>query len=314
MPFAIAYAPATVANLGVGFDVLGLALKSPGDIVRAELRDTPGVVIASIEGDGGKLPLEPTQNTAGTAAASVLRLLGTSKGVTLHIKKQLPLGSGLGSSAASAVAAAMAVNALFGEPLPREELLAPSLDGEAVASGYHPDNVGPSLFGGITLFTAPSADEMSRLPVPLHLNLALVTPNVMVKTADARAVLPQDVPLKSMIRQTGLIARLVDALYRGDVPLMGRLMEQDCVIEPARQHLMPHFGAVRVAAKAAGALGLVISGAGPTLLAVCDHAATAAQVAEAMHGVYAAAGIEAKSQHGQVSREGAQVLEAQPYL
>lgn len=305
---AEAFAPATAANLGVGFDILGLALHQPGDVVRARLTDTPDVVIERIEGDGGRLPRETELNTAGVAAQSTLRKIGASQGVALSVYKHLPLGSGLGSSASSAVAAAVAVNALFGEPLSREELLDPILDGEAVASGRHPDNVGPSLFGGITLFTFPTPEGLTRLPVPDNLYLALVTPDIEVKTAEARAILPKDVPLASMIRQTAAVAVLIDALYRRDIRALGRAMESDRVVEPARQHLMPHFMEIREAAHAAGAHGLVISGAGPTLLAVCDNPRTAIAVKDVMQAVYSEHRIESQGYHDTVCTEGARVL------
>ncbi len=311
---AEAFAPATAANLGVGFDIMGVALREPGDTVCVELSDTPGVEIVHIEGDGGVLTHDPKRNCASVSAQSTLNLIGTDKGVRMTIRKGLPLGSGLGSSAASAVAGAFAVNALFGNPLTQEQLLTPSLDGEAVASGYHPDNVGPALFGGITLFTSPSADAMVKIPPPKNLHLALVTPEVSIKTADARAVLPESISLKTMINQTGNVAMLVDALYRGDIRQLGRAMESDQVIEPARQYLMPFFRTIREVAHDNGAYGLVISGAGPTLLAVCGTEAAAAQVAAAMVAVYDDKKIRSTSQYGQICPEGARVLRVEPHL
>ena len=305
---AEAFAPATVANLGVGFDILGLALIEPGDTVRVVPRDEPGSALVDIQGDGGALPRDADKNTACIAANSVLKALGASHGVAITLHKDLPLASGLGSSAASAVAAAVAVNALFGEPLLRPELLPACLDGEAAVSGYHADNVGPSLLGGITLITGTQADQIRRLPVPENLHLALVTPAVAVPTAEARAVLPQNVPLKDMVLQTGAVARLMDALYRGDIEALADAMEDDRVIEPARAHLMPLLREVRTAARGAGALGLVISGAGPTLCAVCDAPASAAQVADAMGSVYDGAGIENTTRHTQVAKDGARIV------
>jgi homoserine kinase len=202
----------------------------------------------------------------------------------------------------------VAVNALFGEPLARAELLPACLDGEAVVSGRHPDNVGPSLLGGITLITGTSADLIRPLPVPDNLYFALVTPDAPVPTAEARAVLPQTVTLRQMVAQTGGVARLVDALYRGDLEAMAAAMESDGIIEPARAHLMPLLVEVRRAAQHAGALGLVISGAGPTLCAVCDSAPRAQTVAAAMGAVYDNAEIGNITQHTQVCAEGARVL------
>ena len=307
-----AFAPASMGNLGVGFDIMGLALREPGDIACAERCDAPGAVLAAIEGEGGALPLDPAQNTATVAANSVLRRIGAPGGVRITLHKRLPAGSGLGSSAASAVAAAVAVNALFGEPLSRAELLAPCMDGEAVASGgYHPDNVGPSLLGGITLITGAASRataHIRRLPVPPDMHLALVTPAVVVPTAMARAVLPQAVTLRQMVAQTGAVARLVDALHRGDLATVAEAMESDSVIEPARAHLMPLLADARAAARRAGALAVVISGAGPTLCAVCDSQAAAQKVAAAMGALYDDAGIGNTTRHTRVSEEGARLL------
>mgnify|MGYP005836030287 CR=1 FL=1 len=305
---AAAFAPATVANLGVGFDVLGLALREPGDIVIAERRESPGAAVRLIEGDGGILPYEAKKNTACVAAESALRLIGAPAGVWLTIQKGLPSASGLGSSAASAVAAAVAVNALFGEPIDRAELLGACLDGEAVASGYHPDNVAPALLGGITLATGLTPAQIHRVPVPESLYLALVTPNVAVPTAEARAVLPKLIPLKAMVTQTAAVAYLLYTLYEGDIAALGAAMERDGIIEPARAHLMPRLDEARTTAKAAGAHGLVISGAGPSLMAVCSDAVQAQRVADALRFVYDSSGIGCTAFSTQVSSEGARVL------
>ncbi len=306
---AEAFAPATMANLGVGFDILGLALHEPGDIVRAELSEVSGVQITDIEGDGGQLTRDPEKNTAGIAAASTLRLIGTTKGVRLVIRKNLPLASGLGSSSASAVAAAVAVNALFGSPLSVKQLLSPSLDGEAAVSGRHADNVAPCLFGGITLVTGIDADQIRVLPIPPSLYLALVTPDVAVPTVMARAVLPATVPLKTMVLQTAYVAQLVDAIYRGDLTAMAHAMEGDQVIEPARAHLMPLLLEMRQIAHDNGALGLVISGAGPTLCAVCNDKEIAGKVALVMRLRYDAADIPSVTRCTGISATGARVLQ-----
>ncbi|MFN8379087.1 MAG: homoserine kinase [Anaerolineae bacterium] len=304
-PRAVAFAPATMANLGVGFDILGLAVAEPGDTIEAVFSDEPGVHISDITGDGGRLPREAERNTAGIAAQSVLLLAGETRGVALNIHKGLPLASGLGSSAASAVAAAVAVNILIGEPLTRAELLPAALDGEAFVSGRHADNVAPCLLGGITLSFGLTASEIWSLPVPENLWLALVTPAVEVPTAQARAVLPEHVPLKTMVTQTASVARLMSALYRGDIPAMAAAMEADRVIEPARAHLMPKLHEVRRAAHLAGAYGLVISGAGPTLAAVCDDPETARVTAKAIERVYIEAGYGAVARACQVAVGGA---------
>lgn len=303
---AEAYAPASMGNVGVGFDILGLAFEEPGDVVQAYLRDKPGVAVVAIEGDNGALPTDPDKNTAAVAAQALLNAVGSQQGVDLILRKQLPLASGLGSSAASAVAAAVAVNALLGSPLAKDDLLAACLEGEARVSGYHADNVAPSLFGGIVLIVAQH--HIRRLPVPPDLWLALVTPDVAVPTAEARAVLPQFVSLANMTAQTAAVALLIDALHRGDVEQMAMAMESDQVVEPARVHLMPRLAEVRSAAKRSGALAVVISGAGPTLCAICDSPDTARLAAAAMKAEYDGAGIASAARHCKVGMEGARVL------
>lgn len=303
---AEAYAPASMGNVGVGFDILGLAFEEPGDVVQVRLRDEPGVTVVAIEGDGGALPFDPRKNTAAAAAQALLDTIGARQGVDLTLYKRLPLASGLGSSAASAVAAAVAVNALFGAPLAKEDLLPACLEGEACVSGYHADNVAPSLLGGIVLIAG--AGLIRRLPTPPGLWLALATPEVAVPTAAARAVLPASVPLGQMKSQTAAVALLVDALYRGDIEQLAAAMESDSVVEPARAHLMSRLAEVRAAAKRGGALAVVISGAGPTLCAVCDTAAAACQAAAAMKAEYDEAGINSAVRHCQVGAEGARVL------
>ncbi len=305
-----AFAPATVANLGVGFDILGLALLEPGDTVRVEKCPDRAATVVAIEGDRGQLSYDRFKNTASVAADALLKQIDADCGVLLTLVKGLPLASGLGSSAASAVAAAVAVNALFGEPLAREDLLPACLEGEAAVSGYHADNVAPCLFGGITLCTGLTADKIYRLPVPDGLFLSLLSPDVPVPTSQARAVLPKDIPLKQMVAQTGQVARLVDALHRGDIAAMAAAMEADLVVEPARAHLMPLLKEARAAAKQAGALGLVISGAGPTLCAVCDDETTSARVGAALKALYDTAKIDSTARQTRVAVDGAQVLSA----
>jgi homoserine kinase len=302
-----AYAPASMGNMGIGFDILGLAFEEPGDEVRAELRSQSGVEIVEITGDGGRLPREAHKNTASVAVMAYLHQIGMADcGVALWLKKGLPLASGLGSSAASAVAAVFAVNALLDNRFTREELLPACLEGEALVSGHHADNVGPCLFGGITLITG--VDQIQRLPVPADMHLALVTPDVEVPTAEARAVLPVSIPLATMVHQTGGVALLVDALYRGDLAAVAAAMAMDQVIEPARAHLMPYFQSVREQAIRAGALVVVISGAGPTLCAVCDSAVIAAGVAETMQAAYTEVGINAVVRHTRVDPTGVRIV------
>jgi homoserine kinase len=304
---AEAFAPATVANLGVGFDILGMAVEGAGDTIIAVPADGTGAKILSIEGDNGKLSHDADKNVATIAANALLNALNRKDGVGIHLKKGLPLASGMGSSAASSVAAVVAVNALLGYPFKKEELLPFTLEGEAAVSGYHADNVAPCLLGGITLVNGTGIQDIRNLPVPEKLHLALVTPDVAVPTAEARAVLPKEIALKTMVKQTGAVAELMDALYRGDVPAMAKAMEGDTVVEPARAHLMPYLPEIRFAAKRAGALGLVISGAGPTLCAICDEASIAERVASDMQAVYTSAGLASIIRFCKVMKDGATV-------
>ncbi len=307
---AEAFAPATVANLGVGFDILGLALGGFGDRASVEFQDEPEVVIADIQGDGGQLPREAELNVASVAARALLDHLGERRGLRIELVKGLPLASGLGSSAASAVAAVMALNKLAGEPFKREELLPFCLEGEALVSGYHADNVAPCLLGGIVLVAGITVEAIRPLPVPADFHLALATPDFPVPTSQARAILPSQVALKTMIHQTGKVAQLIDALHRSDLEALGAAMEGDLVVEPARACLVPLLAEARMAAKQAGAIAVFIGGAGPTLCALCDNAGTAERVVSAMKRVYSNAEINCAARQSRVDRSGATLLAA----
>ncbi|MCY3917546.1 MAG: homoserine kinase [Chloroflexi bacterium] len=306
---AEAFAPATVANLGVGFDILGLALDGFGDRAIVEFQDDPEIVITDIQGDGGQLPREPERNVASVSARAFLNHIGETRGLRIKLIKGLPLSSGLGSSAASSVAAVMALNKLVGEPFTREELLPFSLEGEALVSGYHADNVAPCLLGGIILVAGITVEAIRPLPAPEDLHLALVTPDFPVPTNEARAILPSSVSLKTLIHQTGRVAQLVDALHRSDLEALGAAMEDDAVVEPARACLVPHLAKVRAAAKRAGAIAVFIGGAGPTLCALCDCGQTAQLVAARMRQVYCDAAMHSFARHTLVNHVGAEAIE-----
>ncbi len=308
---AEAFAPATVANLGVGFDIMGLALEGLGDRVIVELQDAPGIVISAIEGDAGQLPRDPAQNVVSVSARAFLEHVGEKRGLKLKLKKGLPLASGLGSSAASSVVAVVALNKLLGEPFRRAELLPFCLEGEAMVSGYHADNVAPCLLGGIVLVAGITVAAIQPLPIPPNLHLALVTPALAVPTNSARAILPKQVPLKTLIHQSGQVAKLVDALHRGDLQALGAAVEADTVIEPARANLMPLLAEVRTLAKRAGAIALFIGGAGPTLCAICDSKRVATAVAAAMRATYSEVGMDCSTQATQVDRRGAIALKCE---
>ena len=307
---AEAFAPATVANLGVGFDIIGLALQGMGDRAIVEFQDAPEIVISDIHGDDGKLPRDPAQNIAAVSARALLEHVGESRGLRIQLFKGLPLSSGLGSSAASAVVSVVALNKLLGEPFTRKQLLPFCLEGEALVSGYHADNVAPCLLGGIILVAGTTVDAIQPLPIPEQFHLALVTPHKPVPTDSARKILPKHVTLKTMIHQTGAVAKLIDALHRNDFAALGAAIENDRVVEPARACLMPLHNEARAAAKKAGAAAIFIGGAGPTLCAICESAAIAETTACAMKAVYQAAKIACISQATYVDQRGAFVVNA----
>ncbi len=308
---AEAFAPATMANVGCGFDILGLCLEAPGDRVLAVWRPERGVVIEQIFGDGGKLTRDPIKNSAGAAAQAILTQLGITEGVALTIYKDMPLASGLGSSSASAAAGALAVNALFGSPLSNRELIPAAVVGEGAVSGFHADNVAPSLMGGLVLISGTTPDKVLALPVPERAVFALVTPDVAVPTALARAALPKEIPMKHLIQLTAAVGRLVSALYSNDLSAWAEAMEDDPVVEPARKYLMPYLDECRAVAKSAGALGLCISGAGPTLGALCDSMETAERVQAAMAALYASHNMGASTRISRISTQGARILSAE---
>ena len=303
------FAPATVANVAVGFDILGFALEAPGDEIIARRTGQSGLQIKAITGDGGRLPYEIDKNTAGFAARCLLRQLGREEvGVALEIHKKMPFGSGLGSSAASAAGAVMAVNALLGMPVSKPEALHCAVLGEQVADGaYHADNVAPSLLGGIILIRANEGLDIHSLPVPAELYAAVVYPHVSILTKDAREVLSPSTTLRQSVQQCGNLAGLVVGLYESDYSLISRSLD-DVIIEPQRAQLIPHFAAVKQAALDAGALGCSISGAGPSVFALCRGAVTASAIAGAMSEVFAQHDIPNDPYASPINREGAKII------
>ncbi len=286
------FAPATVANLGLGFDILGLAVEGRGDTVVARLSDQPGVRMTSIVGDGGELPREAEKNTAGIAAIETLKKAGIDAGIELELHKDMPIGSGLGSSSASAAAAAFAANLVVGSPLRKAELIEPCMEAEAAVSGRHADNVAPALLGGLILVRATDPLDVVRLPVPAGLTVVVVTPDYELLTRAARAVLPETVPLGVLVRNTANVAALVSSCYSGDIGMIARCITDE-VVTPARAKLIPGCMDVIDGALAAGALGSSISGAGPSVFALCHSPRSAREVADAMSAAFERAGLAA---------------------
>ena len=303
---AAAIAPGGIGNIGPGLDVLGMAVSGPGDRVIAERSTTRGVTIASA--GHAELPTDAAKNTAGIAASAVLARAGANDvGVSLTIIKGLPLSGGQGGSAASAVAGAVAVNRLLGEPLTPLEVLACALDAEAFVAGRHADNLAPSLFGGISLVRSVDPLDVVQLPVPHALHIVMAHPAQRLRTADARAVLPAMIPRAVLIVQMANVAAMVAAFALDDLDLLGRALE-DHVAEPARAPLLPGFVNAKRAALAAGALGGSISGAGPTSFYFTNSANGAETVAEAVRRSYGDAGIECVARVAHVATRGALAL------
>lgn len=304
-----AYAPGSVSNVACGFDVLGFALDEPGDIVMAAPQDDPGVTIAAIHGDGGRLPLDPARNTAGAAVMALLHRLETTRGVSLTIHKGLPLASGIGSSGASAVAAVVAANELLGRPASLDLLLVCAMAGEQAGCGaMHPDNVAPSLHGGFVLARSASPPDIVRLPVPAGLACAVLHPHVEVQTGAARALLGDEVKLRDAVRQWGNLGALVASLFMSDHALLSRSLE-DVIAEPKRASLVPGFHAVKAAALAAGALGCSLSGSGPSVFALTGTIEIARRAGDAMHRAFAAESpVGADLWVSLVGRQGARVI------
>ncbi|MBA0222097.1 homoserine kinase [Stenotrophomonas maltophilia] len=286
---ARAFAPASVANVAVGFDILGHAIAGIGDTVSVRRIDEPVVRIAAIRGSAVELPLEAAGNTAGAALLSLREGLGLGYGFELEIDKGIPFGSGMGGSAASCVAALVAANALLDAPLPRAALYPHALDGEAVASGgRHGDNVGPLLAGGLALCTA---DRVVSVPVPACWHSLLVHPHAVLETRRARQALQGSYELREFVAQSANLALVLSGCHRGDATLV-RAGLRDVLIEPRRAGLIAGFEAARDAALSAGAMGAGISGAGPSVFAWFEDAVQAQAAAGQVRAAFAAAGFD----------------------
>lgn len=304
-----AFAPATVANVSCGFDIFGFAIQEPGDTVELYKRDEPGIVITEITGDEGRLPRQAEKNSVTVVMLALLKHLGIKDlGCEVVLRKNMPLGSGMGSSAASAVAGVVAMNELLGNPLSRKELLPFAMEGERIASGSaHADNVGPSLLGGFVVIRSYNPLDIFTIPVPDDLYCTLVHPDIEINTKDARFILRNEVSLKNTIAQMGNVAGLVAGLMKADYDLISRSMV-DVIIEPVRSILIPEFKDVKQAAISNGALGCSISGAGPSMFALSRGIENAQNAGKAMQERFASAGIESAVHVSGINQGGAVVL------
>jgi homoserine kinase len=304
---ATAFAPASVGNVAIGFDIMGFAVDALGDRVTVSRGGAPGVEISAVRGIAGELPRGAGENTAGRALLAMQEALQPGFGFRVEIDKGIPLGAGLGGSAASAVGAVVAANALLPQPVSRLELLRFALAGEAVASGaLHADNIAPSLFGGLILTVGIDHPRVKQIPVPDGIRAVIVRPHMFLATASARAILKGSVELSDFVWQTANLAGFICGCYTQDLDML-RASFEDVVIEPQRQALIPGFQDVRRGAMEAGALGCSISGAGPSMFAWALES-TAAAVAAAMRREFARRSLDTDHWTVEVRSAGARVI------
>jgi homoserine kinase len=297
--------PGTVANLVCGFDILGMALNDPYDIMELTLLDEPKVVI--INKDEFNLPTEPEKNVAGVVLLSIMEKLNNNTGFEVAIEKHIKPGSGIGSSAASAAGAAVAANHLLGNIFSSDEIVQFAMNGEKLASGVkHADNIAPCILGGVSLIRSIHPLDIIAIPSP-DLYVTVVHPQIEVRTADARQILRKQVLLKDAIRQWGNIAGLVTGFLKSDHALIGRSLE-DVIIEPVRSILIPGFDEIKNKCKEAGALGGGISGSGPSVFMLSVDEKTARDTEQVMKGVYERIGIEYYTYVTTINKKGVEVV------
>lgn len=302
---ARAFAPASIGNVSVGFDCLGLCLEGPGDTVIVRKNNSErGVKISQIENDQGLLPRETKRNVAGLVAEKLLEASDRDCGIDIRIIKGLALKSGMGSSAASSAASAVAVNAALGSPFTKEELLPFVLEGEILAGGSaHADNAAPCLLGGMQLILPGENLKTIALSYPETLSVSLVHPHIEIATREARGILPEEVPMSTAVKQSAYLAAFVHALQICDWSLIAESM-RDFLAEPRRKSLMPHLETVRLAAVEAGAVACGISGSGPSIFALCRNIDDARKSAKAMARVYLREGLSCDQYYSHVNSRG----------
>jgi len=300
------FSPATVANVACGFDVLGLCLDTIGDEMVVRKVDKKGVRITKIE--GFKLPFETELNVAGVSALAMYQELQPDCGFEIEIKKNIKPGSGIGSSAASAVGSVYGINTLLGSPLNKTQLTQFAIKGEALSCGSeHADNIAPALFGGFTLVKSVNPLEILQIPSPDNLYVTIIHPQIEIKTAISRAILPKNVPLKAAINQWANVGSFIHSLHTSDYPLMQRSLH-DVIIEPHRSKLIPHYNEVKQQTLKVGALGTNISGSGPSIFSLCKGIENANKVRDVMRNIYSNTGIEFDVHVSKINTQGVKIL------
>jgi homoserine kinase len=300
------FAPGTIANLSCGFDVLGLCLETVGDEMVIRKSTQKGIRIIKIE--GADLPLDAEKNVAGVASMALLSEIDTEIGFEIEIYKNIKAGSGIGSSAASAAGAVFGINELLGRPFSKKELVQFAMQGEKLASGSaHADNVAPAIFGGFTLVRSYEPLDIIKIKSPEHLFATVIHPQIELKTSDARSILKQTISLKSAIVQWGNVGGLIAGLYTNDYDLIGRSLHDE-IVEPIRSILIPEFAFIKKSAIESGALGVGISGSGPSIFALSKGKETAIKVAKAMCEVYDTINLPYEIHVSGINDEGIQIL------
>lgn len=299
------FAPASIANMGCGFDVIGLALDEVGDIIEITQSEGDGLTITNIS--GVPIPEDIEKNVITPVVRSFLKKIGKKAQIDVTICEKIYPGSGIGSSAASSAAAAYGMNELFGCPLNEMEVVECAMEGENLASGgYHADNAAPAVLGGIVLIRGYEPLDLVQLPIPGNFYCAVVHPNIVVTTKEAREILPKEVPMHNAVTQWGNVGGLVAGLYSGNLGLIGRSM-QDCVAEPYRKQFIPGFDELRKKVLDSGALAMNISGSGPSVFALCDHKNKASAAGWILKEHFNTLGIESEVYVVKVSNKGAKL-------
>ncbi|MBU3823115.1 homoserine kinase [Flavobacteriaceae bacterium XHP0103] len=300
------FSPATVANVSCGFDVLGFCLDSVGDTMVIRKTDKKGIFITKVE--GFDLPYEAELNVAGVSALAMYNALDLDFGFEIEINKKIKPGSGIGSSAASAVGSVFGMNELLGRPFNKTELTAFAIKGEAMASkSEHADNLAPALFGGFTLVKSLSPLQILEIPTPSNLYATIIHPQIEIKTSEARAILPKEVALTDAITQWANFGSLIHSLHTSDYELIKSSLS-DVIVEPHRSKLIPHYQDVKNATIEAGALGAGISGSGPSIFSLSNSLEISKNVKDAMKKIYSNTGIDFDIHVSKINTEGIKVL------
>ncbi len=297
--------PATLSNLCCGFDILGMALKDPFDIIELISKEEPGISIKHIDGYG--LPSDPKENIAGVALQAMIDSLHYTKGFDIIIEKKIKPGSGIGSSAASAAGIVVAANELLNRPFTKQQLVSFAMEGELLASGSrHADNLAPCIYGGLVLIRDTQTLDIIEIKTP-PLFITIIHPQIEIKTSYARSILPKDIPLKSAVIQWANVAGLISGFLCSDYQLIGRSL-QDVIVEPVRSKLIPGFDEVKKKSLEVGALGGGISGSGPSLFMLSETLSVAEQVESEMKSIYNNLGIDYKTYLTEVGQNGVEVI------